>query len=512
MRLPSLSTPVRENSLPLSAFEDSQISIDGDSTKHVPFHGLPNHSSTPLAGSSSPGSYSDSAFSESNQKTDFGPQGLRRALSGGNLEGLIAYNSEEFRNSTTQKRSLRKQYYTYTMLRSAPSFSIFNNTFDGVEDGKKNGQQDVQKEEPLARTVTIGDYIEDADNGDFTFGKKIDMGLIAEEGEDFEEGIYVTNQNLIFDEEMEPPSPPMYLATGLGIDVAAWFDGVGVVDLVPMNNFDEIGNMEEYYKRMVDEYPCHPLYLRNYAQLLQYKGDLRGAEDYFHRATLADPGDAETLMQYAKVVWELHHDHVRATTYFERAAQAAPHDCDILGAYANFLWEISKDEEDDGEQQDDNESQLFQIEIESSTSVHEKEVEPRGLRIDDPNSDNIEEYHKRMVEENPSNPVVLGKYAQFLSKCKGDFQGAEDYYSRAALADPANGEILSQYAKLVWDLHHDHDKALGYYEQAVEATPADCNVLAAYASFLWQTEENDSTKQEHFQAPLQGGAVVAANS
>lgn len=38
------------------------------------------------------------------------------------------------------------------------------------------------------------------------------------------------------------------------------------------------------------------------------------------------------------------------------------------------------------------------------------------------------------------------------------------------------------------------------------------NVLAAYASFLWQTEENDSTKQEHFQAPLQGGAVVAANS
>lgn len=37
------------------------------------------------------------------------------------------------------------------------------------------------------------------------------------------------------------------------------------------------------------------------------------------------------------------------------------HLSDILGAYANFLWEISKDEEDDGEQQDDNESQLFQV-------------------------------------------------------------------------------------------------------------------------------------------------------
>lgn len=64
---------------------------------------------------------------------------------------------------------------------------------------------------------------------------------------------------------------------------------------------------------------------------------------------------------------------------------------------------------------------ISQIETESSTSVHEKEVEPRGLRIDDPNSDNIEEYHKRMVEENPSNPVVLGKYAQFLSKVRWMF-------------------------------------------------------------------------------------------
>ncbi|XP_031251283.1 uncharacterized protein LOC116109188 [Pistacia vera] len=411
----------KENPLPLLAFGDSPISIDGDNTKHVPFHGSPNHNLTTLADSSYPGSYSPSAFSESHQETDFGLQGLTKALSEGNLEGLIAYNSEEFQNSTTQKKSLRKQYFTYSMLRSAPSFRIFN-TFDGVEDGKKNGQQDVQSEELLVRTVTIGDYIDDLANGDFTFGDKNNMGLIVEEGEDFEGGVNVTNQDLIFDEEMEPPSPPMYLASGLGIDVAAWFDGVGIVELPPMNTFDESGNMDEYYERMVDEFPCHPLYLRNYAQLLQYKGHLHGAEDYYHRATLADPGDAETLMPYAKLVWELHRDHARVSSCFERAAQAAPQDSNILGAYASFLWENGEDEEDDGAQQDHNASLPFPIEMEGrnklENTVHEKDDEPRGLRIDGPNSENTEEYYRRMVEENPSNPSVLRDYAQFLSKVR----------------------------------------------------------------------------------------------
>ncbi|KAL7212744.1 hypothetical protein ACSBR2_015428 [Camellia fascicularis] len=65
-----------------------------------------------------------------------------------------------------------------------------------------------------------------------------------------------------------------------------------------------------------------------------------------------------------------------------------------------------------------------------------------------------------MVEENPSNPLFLRNYAQFLYQSKRDLQGAEQYYSRAVLADPADGEIISQYAKLVWELHHDQDKAM----------------------------------------------------
>lgn len=55
---------------------------------------------------------------------------------------------------------------------------------------------------------------------------------------------------------------------------------------------------------------------------------------------------------------------------------------------------------------------------------------------------NTEDYYKRMVEENTSNPLFLRNYAQFLYQSKRDLQGAEQYYSRAVLADPADGEII----------------------------------------------------------------------
>ena len=59
---------------------------------------------------------------------------------------------------------------------------------------------------------------------------------------------------------------------------------------------------------------------------MQSKRDLEGAEQYYGRAILADPDDGEFLSQYAKLVWELHHDQERASTYFERAVQASPQD------------------------------------------------------------------------------------------------------------------------------------------------------------------------------------------
>ncbi|CAI9768713.1 unnamed protein product [Fraxinus pennsylvanica] len=45
---------------------------------------------------------------------------------------------------------------------------------------------------------------------------------------------------------------------------------------------------EERYKRMLEESPCNPLFLRNHAQFLyQTKGDLQGAEYYSMASTTA---------------------------------------------------------------------------------------------------------------------------------------------------------------------------------------------------------------------------------
>ena len=62
----------------------------------------------------------------------------------------------------------------------------------------------------------------------------------------------------------------------------------------------------------------------------QSKGDLKGAEEYYHRATLADPENGEILLQYAKIVWDLHQDKDRALSYFERAVRASPQDRSVL--------------------------------------------------------------------------------------------------------------------------------------------------------------------------------------
>ncbi|XP_028758301.1 uncharacterized protein LOC114717345 [Neltuma alba] len=127
----------------------------------------------------------------------------------------------------------------------------------------------------------------------------------------------------------------------------------------------------------------------------------------------------------------------------------------------------------------------------------------------------VEEYYKRMVEENPGNPLFLGNYAQYLYQHKRDHHGAEEYYSRAILADPKDGEVLSQYGKLVWELHQDQDRASSYFERAVQASPQDSHVHAAYASFLWDAEEDDNgcidpqCSPPHFH---EGAMVVSAGA
>ncbi|KAK7851414.1 hypothetical protein CFP56_041888, partial [Quercus suber] len=490
--------------------------------KHPPLlfdHHSKKLSFSQVSCSSSTVSNGASHFSESS--------GFRRAWSDGNLEGLSYSGSycdiEDFGNSTKPREFFHKhsKLTGTNMLQTSPSFSIFTST-DEFQDGENNNRlQDPSKEEQ-ERTVTIGESIEAMGSGEFSFGNKKSMGFIEEAEEDEEEEGLNGIQNLSVEVGNEPGSPPMYLAAGLGIDSFSIGGGELDGDFLSPANFDDSSDVEEYYRKMVDQYPCHPLFLRNYAQVLQSKGDLQGAVEYYSRATLADPEDGEILVQYAKFVWENLNDQDRALSYFERAAQAAPQDSHVLAAYASFLWEIGGNGEEDEARQDhfQIEEEECKKEIEISTSKEEIGlVSPSlhlaaapGMDVADSTADessnvgNVEEYYKKMINESPNNPLFLRNYAQFLCQSKEDLPAAEEFYMRAILADPRDGEIISQYAKLVWELHHDRNKALCYFERAVEATPGD--------SFLWETEDEEEgdPMQDCIQIPLlHEQAMNAAN-
>ncbi|KAJ9547922.1 hypothetical protein OSB04_020465 [Centaurea solstitialis] len=60
-----------------------------------------------------------------------------------------------------------------------------------------------------------------------------------------------------------------------------------------------------------------------FAIIWQLKQDLPEVNS---RAIFVDPNDGEILSQYAKLLWELHHDKDRATSYFKRAIHAASED------------------------------------------------------------------------------------------------------------------------------------------------------------------------------------------
>ncbi|KAI3511485.1 hypothetical protein L1887_18639 [Cichorium endivia] len=312
------------------------------------------------------------------------------------------------------------------MLHTEPSFSVYADE-GGPLDNRKSDLK-----------VKIG-------SGEFSFAET--MGLSVENHED-DPLIGFKNLGILQneDEQIEPER----------------------INNADFKSFDENSDVEVNYKNMLDEDPSNPVLLKNYARLLQSNGDLNGAEEYYFRATMADPKDGEILMQYAKLVWELHRDQDRAMGYFESAVNAAPEDCNVLAAYARFLWEIDEDEESD---------------------------EATALGVNDVGqSDNdLEKYYKRMVYENSSDPLHLANYARFLQQTKGDLKGAESYYLRAIQAGPDNGDskVVSQYAQLVWELHRDQEKANGYFEQSVKASPTDSHVLAAYAKFLWEVEDED---------------------
>ncbi|KAK9927986.1 hypothetical protein M0R45_025144 [Rubus argutus] len=107
-------------------------------------------------------------------------------------------------------------------------------------------------------------------------------------------------------------------------------------------------------------------------------------------------------------------------------------------------------------------------------------------------------YYQEMLKSNPSDPLLLRNYGQFLHEVEKDTVRAEEYYCRAILASPGDGELLSLYGKLIWESQRDKDRAESYFNQAVSASPNNCMVLGSFASFMWESEEDEEEDNEEF--------------
>lgn len=487
---------------------------------------LSSNLSSVSGNSTSPNTSSLSEFKPKSRRKVFS-----RALSDSSLEGLASNSldpEELFFSRIMSQRCSSKQQNP--MLHTEPSFSIYT-TDDGEE-------QVIGNEDLVAKMLVGGDGIADLGSPKFSFGKNA-MALI-EEDNDEEEGKEETLGECkdlgIEDEAISSPWP----LTGGHEGNDDGVNGGGLDSGSP--RFDENGDVEEHYKRMIKEDPSNPLFLRNYAQFLESKGELSGAEECYFRATLADPKDGEILLQYAKLVWELHNDKGKALKYFKKAARAAPEDSHVLAAYASFLWELDEDEDEVASSSSNEQRQAgeFDCQMDQCHSESAEEQRPASpplhlatglgidmagfsstmgcadsMKVDSSDSTNIEEYYIRVIEENPSNPLFLRNYAQYLCETRGDLQAAEEYYLRAMHLDPSDGEITLRYAKVLWELRHDRHEALPFFKQAVQAAPENSDVLAAYSSFLWETEEDEEQDlglEENNHVPVPHGTGTAANA
>ncbi|XP_042027993.1 uncharacterized protein LOC121775090 isoform X1 [Salvia splendens] len=354
------------------------------------------------------------------------------------------------------------------LLRTEPSFCIYTDD----EFGQHVGNVEEVREK-IESTANIGENVD----AEFSFGEN-GMRVIQEvEDEDEEEEGKAPSRlkNLKIETGGDQTSPSIFLVEGGGGDADA--DAAALTKWI------------------------------NHAEYLESTGDLCGAEEYYFRATEADPEDGELLSQYAKLVWQLRGDQAKALRYFEKAVEAAPANSDVLAAYASFLWNVGESE---GEEHLADDTQKWQVNeylvmVDSFGGDFIEEMRPSsptlhlamGLGLDNAfgttnsNMDetaNADEYYRRMVEESSHNVSFLRDYALFLHQKNGDLEGAEEYYLRGIQEEPRDGQLLSLYASILWQLHHDKDRAAPFFERAVEASPMDSEVLAAYAKFLWETE------------------------
>ncbi|KAI5080364.1 hypothetical protein GOP47_0005843 [Adiantum capillus-veneris] len=93
--------------------------------------------------------------------------------------------------------------------------------------------------------------------------------------------------------------------------------------------------------------------------------------------------------------------------------------------------------------------------------------------------------YQHEICRDPSNPLLLANYAQFLHVVRHDHGRAEELYKRAVRADPVDGELMGKYASFLWIAKEDVDAADEVYKTALAVDPSNAYHAGSYAHFLW---------------------------
>ncbi|XP_028784665.1 uncharacterized protein LOC114740644 [Neltuma alba] len=122
-------------------------------------------------------------------------------------------------------------------------------------------------------------------------------------------------------------------------------------------------------------------------------------------------------------------------------------------------------------------------------------VSPVSARIE---SDDYAEYlrtevlYQTALFQEPSNPLLLANYAQFLYLVAHDYDRAEEYFKRAIGVEGADAEAYNKYATFLWKAKNDLWAAEEAYLEAISAEPTNSYYAANYAHFLWNTGAEDT--------------------
>ncbi|CAM8961470.1 unnamed protein product [Rhodiola kirilowii] len=96
------------------------------------------------------------------------------------------------------------------------------------------------------------------------------------------------------------------------------------------------------------------------------------------------------------------------------------------------------------------------------------------------------------IARDPSNPLLLANYAQFLYLVTREFERAEYYFKKATSVEPPDAEAHNKYAAFLWMVKKDTLAAEEAYLEALSADPGNAHYAADYAHFLWNTGAEDT--------------------